>query len=183
MQCKKRKKKCDETQPACRNCLRSCLVCTWRDTPDYTRLPRETVLQMRTPQSDTPNATFFKMAAGVQPLPFSTPPDASADEAANFRLCLDVFQSAQQYPALDTLFSRAFDTHVIIKALLDGWDSVQTVFQLDAQWSYFEKVDLAMAACGHSAGARFASLWLFRLVTKVGSSVPTEKHLKLIHTF
>lgn len=57
--------------------------------------------------------------------------------------------------------------HVIIQALMKGWHETNQEFELDPQWKYFEQVDAQMVACGHPRVARLASIFVFRLITKV----------------
>lgn len=156
IQCRARRKKCDETKPVCQACTRLLLPCSWKgsDSTVRTSLTADAAPIVDTPLPNTIHAPSLRL------------PDFISIRRSDEVALPDVKEfigvaSTRDLDAYDHDLSSL--QNFVVQGVRKGWQTL--LHHPDAEC--MARLDRSYESCGHGQAARIAFCWLFQMLQTV----------------
>lgn len=166
IQCRNRRKKCDETKPVCQACTRLRLPCYWKAPNNPVRTPLD---------SDMAPETSAAHTSMIHPPSLRVPDFVSARRSDQVELpnLKDYLQdtSVQDISAHDhDLFSTQ---DFVVQGVRRGWHTLLNHPDTEC----VARLDRHAESCGHGQAARIAFCWLFYTLHSVIVPPPSAERI------
>lgn len=159
--CRRRKKKCDESKPKCKNCERLNLFCSYR----------QNILLDESQRDHSVTNSLVSLAGAADALEYAdqvnlvwTENDSestrvSASNAPDNDI-VNVFASQRDRP----LFDEGVLEHIVISGVTNGWSHLLLKFDIPQN---VLTIDARLRATGHGTVARLVFIWYLFLLSTV----------------